>query len=551
MDRPPRTAPRTRSTAGWGLLVVVVLLLVAIGWAVHRLYEATASGVRETVSTARSVVTSAGQAVQAVNKAAESAQEALRPGTATRDPVLVEAWLKDTFRIAPPPGYVGAFGLRTQLLGQPVAQLTAVIPKGASARDIFSGSEGQVRFSPGPHTIFIAARYNRSSHAEMQEAFAEMEQADRKQPYERVFIVAGGRRVAALRGSFERHGRSSTAVAVFLDGGRMLYAAGPKSGFDDEALVRVLAALVEVNPADDFLYAHATAQPRRTVNANDPCGVPGVRGDFDVVAIGVQRGSVEIAEQIDMSGRTVAIEEVVVGATPNPVVLILAGESPVVWKVGRTPGARIAGVLAQGRYRQAVIGLPDSIPMTSYSGSDGPNACPHFVAGDRSRMSSHDIAKTQARVTELFGRGIDELITRKANQRFQVGAIDGPVAYAGNLDIRRLALPDDVMPGGHAGLDWLVKHGKLRPARPEELDAWRNGYVARTGHQQAIRDPQLTAQDTYVVLAETRVPYLAGADSRVFVVPPDVPMPAGERGHSSFLMMDGFRCVGTLTLCRR
>lgn len=550
MTRPNEPPPRKLASSLWRTVIVLAILsvLVGVGWSVLHLYRASVSAVKETVSSARAVVTSAGQAVATVQKVATGAQEALKPGTATRDPLVVQQWLTDTFRIAPPPGYVGAFGIKMQLLGQPIMQLTAVIPKDAKTEEIFQGGTNQVRFSPGAHTIFIAARYNKSSQAEMQEAFAEMEQADRKQPYERVFINAGGKRVAALRGGFERQGQRSKAVAVFLDGGRIVYAAGPASGFDEQALLQVLTSLVQVNPADDLLFTHATAQPRRAVSRNDPCGIPGLAGDFDVVAISVPRGSNEIDEQIDLSGRRVSTEDVVIGATPNPIVLILIGDSPVVWKVGRSPGARIAGVLAQGRYRQAVMGLPESIPMTSYSGADGRNACPYFLVGDWTHIV--DKAKIQARVTELFGRGIDEVVTRKANQRFQVGTIDGAVAYAGNQDVKRFALPDEVMPGGQAGIDWLIRRKKLRVAKPDELDAWRKGFVARTGRAVDFRGALFSGDDVYMLVGETKVPYLAGADSRVFIVPPDVPLPGGDRGHSTFLIMDGYDCKGTLSFCR-
>ncbi len=546
MAQTPESSRPGASKLKWGV-VVLAALFVPVACTLHRVYEAAVPAVAETVGAARDVVKSAGEAVAAARSVATTAQEALKPATITREPAVVEEWLKDAFRIAPPPGYAGAFGVRTQLLGLQVMQLTAVIPQDAKAEEIFQGGRNQIRFSPGSHTIFLAARFNKSNPAEAQEAFAEMEQADRKQPYERVFIEAGGKRVAALRGAFERHGQWNTAVAVFLDGGRMLYAAGPRDAFDDKALAQVLASLVKVHPADDLLYAHATASPRRAVNRNDPCGVPGLKGDYDVVAISVTRGSVEIEEQIDMSGQRVALEDVVVGETPNPVVLLLMGDSPVVWKVGRSPGARIAGVLAQGRHRQAVLGLPESTPITTYSGSDGANACPYFLVGERVYIS--DKAKIQARVTELFGRGIDELITRKANQRFQVGTIDGPVTHAGNLDVKRLALPDDVMPGGQPGVDWLVNRKKLRVATPEEVAAWRKGFESRTGRTQAFTESDFRSGEVYMLNGETRVPYLAGANSRTFIVPAGVPLPAGDRGHNSFLLMDGYRCVGTLRFC--
>ncbi len=522
----------------WGLAVFAALL-IPFACTAQRVFEVTAPAALETITAASEVIASARQMVA-------SAQEALQPFNVTRDPEAVQAWLMETFQIEPAPEYVGAFGLKVQLLGQKVMQLSALIPKHAKAEEIFQGGKNEIRFSTGPHTIFLAARLNKATPADTQEAFAEMEQADRKQPYERVFIEAGGKRVAALRGAFERHGQWNTAVAVFLDNGRVLYATGPRSGFDEGALVNMLTSLVRVNPADDLLYTHATAQPRRVVNKNDPCGIPGLNGDFDVVAISVQRGSVESNENIDLSGERAGQEAVVVGRTPHPVVLVLIGESPVVWTVRRTGDARIAGLLAQGRYRQAVLGLPASIPLTSYSSSDGVNACPYFLTSDRATGGK---PKAQARVTELFGRGIDQLITKKANQRFQVGEITGELVHDGSLDAHTVALPDTVMPGGHAGLEWLIDRQRLRVAKPGEIATWQQGFEARTGGKESVRFSPVGGQEVYVLQEATKVPYLAGSNSRVFIVPEGLPLPRGDRGHSTFLMMDGFTCRGPMTAC--
>lgn len=548
MARPTSAADAPPGSSGWrwvaiaAIAAIVGIVLVVVS--VLRFLERTAPAVRDTVE-------SAGQAAREVGRAATKARESLQPFTATRDPDVVDAWLKDAFRVAPPPGYVGAFGVRTQLLGRQLTQVTAAIPKGAKSEEIFHGGPGGVRFSPGPHTILIAARFHDASREQAEQAFAEMEQSDRRQPGERVFVEAGGKRVAALRGGFERHGQRNTFVAVFLDGGRVFYAAGPRDAFDERALAQALASLVRAHPTDDLLYAHPAAPPRRVVDASDPCGIPGVTGDFDVVAISIPRGSVESDVLIDASGERAGLEDVVVGATPRPIVLLLMGDAPVVWKVGRTPGARVAGVLAQGRNRQAVTGLPESIPVTAYSGLDGRNACPHFRAIDRAKAAWDERGKADARVRELFGRGIDLLITTKANQRFLVGVPDGPVVHGGDLDIRRFALPADVMPAGLPGLEWLLARGALRIAKPDELEAWRRGFEARTGRTLDARELRPLVGDAYVMPAPTRVPYLAGAHSRLFIVPAKVPLPpAGDRGHSSFLMMDGFHCSGTLPACR-
>ena len=95
--------------------------------------------------------------------------------------------------------------------------------------------------------------------------------------------------------------------------------------------------------------------------------------------VSVYKGSTPLDIAIDKSGHDVTREEVVVGAMPKPVVLLLMGYDPIVWNVGQTADANIVGVLAQGYHRQAVIGLPKTVPLVTYSSEDGPNACRYFV----------------------------------------------------------------------------------------------------------------------------------------------------------------------------
>ena len=185
------------------------------------------------------------------------------------------------------------------------------------------------------------------------------------EPLKEVTIAAGGKKVAAYRGASQTYGAWNTLVYVFLDEGRLFFAVGPKESFDEKALVNALTALVATHPANELLYQHpkqeAIAAPRP-----DPCGIPGLKGEFDVVVVSVSRGSTPVDIALDKSGRDVFREDVVVGTTEKPVVLVLMGDDPIVWNVGLAKGARIAGVLAEGRYppgghRPAKVDAPDHL----------------------------------------------------------------------------------------------------------------------------------------------------------------------------------------------
>lgn len=381
----------------------------------------------------------------------------------------------------------------------------------------------------------------------MQDTIARMVTGDgRSEPLQQVYLPAGGRKVAAYRGASQAYGAWNTNVFVFLDDGRLFYAVGPRASFDEQALGRALAALVAAHPANELLYEHpkaeAIAAPR-----SDPCGIPGVAGDFDVVVVSVARGSAPLDVAIDQSGRDVAREDVVVGATAKPVVLVLMGHDPIVWSVGQTKEARIAGVLAEGVYRQAVMGLPKSTPMSTYSSSDGPNACRYFRT---EQAEGSEYYAVQRRIKELFGRPIGTFMNRKAGGRFVVGDASGDVAWSPHVTLKSVALPDSVLPGGKRGIERLVKEQAIRPATDEDIDAWVKGAALRVGqpvdkYRRNI-DWRLRKDMVYVVRRSVDLPAgLAGADARTFILPVGVARPGGPQGHCTFLTMEGFQCYGT------
>jgi hypothetical protein len=146
-----------------------------------------------------------------------------------------------------------------------------------------------------------------------------------------------GKRVAAYTGTVKNYGASNKAVFVFMDEGRVFHAVGPVVSFDDLALARALAALVAAHPANELLYEHPKIDAPAAPGA-DPCGIPGLAGDFDVVVVSVSRGSTPLDVALDKSGHDVAREDVVVAVTPKPVVLVLMGYDPIVWNVGSDAG---------------------------------------------------------------------------------------------------------------------------------------------------------------------------------------------------------------------
>ncbi len=222
------------------------------------------------------------------------------------------------------------------------------------------------------------------------------------------------------------------------------------------------------------------------------------------------------------------------------------GVDPIVWRVGYTQDARIAGVLAQGSCRQEVMSLPKSALITRYSAQGGPNACPHFRA---TAKDSSDYSKADRRIKELFGRRIATFLTKKGGEYFAVGDVRGEVTYSTDVKLTDIAYSDKVMPGGLKGLDWLARNNYLRPAADNEVQAWLTGAAAAAriplAEYQKRMSWRLEKDHVYIVLKPLKLPSgLAGAHARTFIVPPGNPKPTGDLGHCTFLHMDGFTCSG-------
>jgi hypothetical protein len=392
----------------------------------------------------------------------------------------------------------------------------------------------------------LAAQFNNSDRDEMRELITKLAAAETpSEALREVDIEAGGKKVAALRGVTQSYGAWNSVVFVFLDEGRVFFSAGPKDSYDERALQGALTDLVVAHPANELLYQHPKPEEIAAPSA-DPCAIPGLSNDFDVVAVSASRGSTPLDVAIDLSGHDVAREEIVVGRTPKPVVLLLMGYDPIVWNIGRTEGARIAGVLAQGVYRQAVIGLPSSVLMTSYSTADGPNACRYFRV---ERPEGADYSAVQRRVKELFGRRIATFLHAKGGKHFAIGEVGGDIVYSPDTNLQSVALPENVMPGGKFGIKRLMQEGAIRAATSEEVAAWVKGAAARLGQPEAAYrrrvDSRLSSDMVYVVLKPFDLPEgLAGANARTFILPAGAAKPGGPQGHCTFLQMEGFQCYG-------
>ncbi|MBU8976200.1 hypothetical protein JI752_008585 [Lysobacter sp. MMG2] len=327
-------------------------------------------------------------------------------------------------------------------------------------------------------------------------------------------------------------------------------ASNASSGFAD----RSVAPAADLPPVGRPAPPPAPAKESRLVpfevpaSRDSPSSVPGCEfgglpSRFNVYAAGAYSGR-KLDYQIDQSGHTATQIDVAVSEDAAPVVLMLGAYEPTVWNIGWSPRTRIVAVLVSGYHRQAVAGLPPSVPRIN-SSYDNKGQCGQFYVSERNLGELNPIARRVfgQRVTRAYiaqdgfvaiGDGSKSALVTDANQKpEQFRDPDAPLA-------------------GEAGLREAVAKGLLREARSSDMQAWASAFAAIE-----LRDappvsgaPPRSSRDysmhnAYVVVRPLRIPAgLYGAHSATFIVPKGVQRPTGDPGHSSILDWNTMTCAG-------
>jgi hypothetical protein len=258
------------------------------------------------------------------------------------------------------------------------------------------------------------------------------------------------------------------------------------------------------------------------------CGLAGLPDDAEVHLVGMYKGQKELDLQLGESGHTTTEIDVVVGRAPRPVVLVLSAYDPVVWRVGYTPQARIAGVLVSGYHTQALIGIPRATPHRVLS-SEQTRGCDLFRA-----HTAENAAQEERKIVALTGRGIGRFYGSYSASAVQVGedvpSGPGGVTHSPDLTVDDYPVLRSEIPAGDKGIDALQRMGKIRPATRQDAAAW-----AGDKGQQSRLVSSVGMGRVYVVLEEMTLPLgLYGAHSREFIIPLGVPKPKGPKAHCSF-----------------
>lgn len=269
------------------------------------------------------------------------------------------------------------------------------------------------------------------------------------------------------------------------------------------------------------------------IEKEENCGLADLPQDVELHFIGRYQGVQQLDVQLGDSGHLVRQIDVVVAKTKKPVVLVLTAYDPVVWRVGLTESASLAGVYVSGYHTQALLGIPESTPHRVLSGEQS-SGCEAFRA-----TNSGEGAEVSTKVLARTGHPVDHFHFESPTEYFVVGGTHDTkledAHYTEELSLDDYSVYRGEIPAGTRGLDELARLGRIRPATAADLQAFRDG-----GGELAASEENFL-ENVYVVLEPiTLPPGLFGAHSRTFIVPLGVPAPEGPKGHCTFLMMDGF-----------
>jgi uncharacterized protein len=322
-----------------------------------------------------------------------------------------------------------------------------------------------------------------------------------------------------------------------------------ESGLADRQLCiqrLTLERVAHLQRYSDILSANAPPAAAPAAPIESSCRLDELPKDFTVQAVGVYRGEIDTDIQLETGHETKGVEVIVNKPDENVVVLLMAYD-PVVWQLKRTRKSRIAAVIVGGHHAQAVLGIERSVPLLFATHQGRKDCAQNFYAYEAGR----NLLQANKAIQNLTGREIDQLWSSNRGSRVYIGTQpSGDAPLVSPTDYK----PEDYttlprFPSGQKGIDRLIELGLLRRATPQDLDAW----VEKASAQYKRFDPTLAVprpmgpQGEYVVLGKITYPTgLYGGHSVAFLIPPGVPLPEGNSGHSAVYYLEDGTCRGAV-----
>jgi len=314
----------------------------------------------------------------------------------------------------------------------------------------------------------------------------------------------------------------------------------------DPALAKKTSARTEPSPTNYVeMEFKDPSQPGKT---SAVCAFPGLKlpPETKVYAAGAYFGE-KFGIQIDQSGHEATLMRVAVNSE-SPVALILGAYEPTIWKIGWTEGTEIIAVLLSGYHAQKINGLPDGVPVLN-SSYDNKGSCGSLY------ISSKDLSKIRQindLSQKLFQRSPEKIVdAQKGYALIGQPLAEGQKVYtAKNLDKSEFQSAGTPL-AGEPGLREAMRKGWLKPASSQEYNEWQRIRAKNSGVPAHLIPESFSSSgpvmhNAYVVLdSEFVIPNgLYGAHSATFFLPPGMPMPRGNMGHCTVILLEDGRSTG-------
>lgn len=271
-----------------------------------------------------------------------------------------------------------------------------------------------------------------------------------------------------------------------------------------------------------------------------------VPGDTEVLAVTSNGAAKALDFPIDASGGYPVTQVLQVNRPGRKVALLLGFTVPTVWQVRWTDRTEIVAVWASGSGRQAVIGLPRSVPVFVTRDSGDRSACGSFVfhRGNFRQANEMALRAFGLSVTKAYTLSLEETTI---GEPFPIGI---PVHVARDITLKDVEDPKGWRVGEPA-IDGLIRSGHLRPALRREQLQWEALAKAKLDVPPVANPPPSfgSPNDVLGLVLVVQKPFafppgLLGGHSRYFIVPAGSAVPTGDPGHSTIYDMNDASCCG-------
>jgi hypothetical protein len=218
---------------------------------------------------------------------------------------------------------------------------------------------------------------------------------------------------------------------------------------------------------------------------------------------------------------------VVIDQPGTNVVLILGATGATHWRFSVLPGSSLAGVWVTGRQPVQLENLPANVVLLDAA----------HVTDDCAAAGSSDGINPANEAILAVLRQVPEMTFQSADQWTQVRSGRTPFSAQ-----RAVQTPDSSRRGQdtEAALRGLLERGAIRRMSMQDVDHWRATHSAnlRFAARTDMFAPRTDEPQLRVFMVQQAMEFpegLTGAHMATFIVPPGVPSPTGDRGHSQVI----------------